>query len=54
MGDFEMNVFVAHLVGDFILQNEWMAGDKKRNSVASLVHVLVYLLPFLLTNLAWW
>jgi len=49
-----MNVFVAHLIGDFILQNEWMAGNKKRSSVVCLVHVLVYLLPFLLCNLEWW
>jgi hypothetical protein len=54
MGDLEMNVFVAHLIGDFILQNEWMAANKKRSSVACLVHVLVYLLPFLLSNLEWW
>ncbi|MFC1707111.1 DUF3307 domain-containing protein [Planctomycetota bacterium] len=49
-----MNPFVAHLVGDFILQNDWMAMNKKRRSLACLVHVLVYLLPFLLCQLAWW
>ena len=49
-----MNVFVAHLVGDFILQNEWMALNKKRNSFACLVHVLVYLIPFLFCHLQWW
>ncbi len=49
-----MNPFVSHLVGDFILQNEWMAVNKKRSSFACLVHVLVYLIPFLLCNLQWW
>jgi hypothetical protein len=49
-----MNVFVAHLVGDFILQNEWMALNKKHNSFACLVHVCAYLLPFLFCQLTWW
>ena len=49
-----MNPFIAHLVGDFILQNEWMAVNKRHTSFVCLVHVLVYLLPFLLTGLAWW
>lgn len=39
---------VAHLVGDFILQTDWMAREKSRNSFACLVHVVVYSLPFLL------
>ena len=50
----EMNPFVAHLVGDFILQNEWMAGNKKNRNFACLIHVLVYLVPFLLCPLDWW
>lgn len=49
-----MNPIVAHLVGDFILQNEWMAANKKRSSVACLVHVLLYLVPFLACNIQWW
>ena len=49
-----MNPFVAHLIGDFILQNEWMVTNKKRNSFACLIHILVYLVPFLLCHLAWW
>lgn len=38
---------VAHLVGDFILQTDWMAREKSRNSLACLVHVVAYTLPFL-------
>lgn len=49
-----MNPFAAHVIGDFILQNEWMAVNKKRNSGACLVHVLIYLLPFLGGQLRWW
>lgn len=49
-----MNPFIAHLIGDFILQNEWMAMNKRNSSWACLVHVLVYITPFLLTGLEWW
>lgn len=49
-----MNAFVAHLTGDFILQNDWMVRNKKVRSFACLVHVLVYLLPFLISRLQWW
>jgi hypothetical protein len=46
--------FIAHLVGDFLLQNEWMATRKTSSSLACSVHVLVYLVPFLLCSLEWW
>jgi hypothetical protein len=49
-----MNPFIAHVIGDFILQNEWMVASKKTKSTVCLVHVLVYLVPFLLTGLRWW
>jgi len=49
-----MNPFVAHMVGDFILQNDWMALNKKRNSFACAVHAVVYLMPFLFSHLQWW
>ena len=39
---------VAHIVGDFILQSDWMAREKSRNSFACLIHVVFYTLPFLL------
>jgi hypothetical protein len=38
---------VAHFVGDYLLQNTWMATRKTGSSVAALVHALVYILPFL-------
>ena len=50
----DMNPFIAHLIGDFILQNEWMVENKKTRSTVCLVHVLVYLIPFLLAGLQWW
>ncbi len=38
---------VAHLVGDYILQSDWMASEKTKKSVAAAAHALVYTLPFL-------
>jgi hypothetical protein len=49
-----MNPFVAHLIGDFILQNDWMAVNKKQRTVSCSIHVVLYLVPFLLTDLVWW
>ena len=39
---------VAHAVGDYILQSDWMAQEKTKHTVAALCHVATYLLPFLL------
>lgn len=39
---------VAHAVGDYILQSHWMATEKTKRSLAALVHVVTYALPFLL------
>ena len=49
-----MHPFLAHLIGDFLIQNEWMAINKKKSSFACLVHAVTYLIPFLFSNLAWW
>lgn len=37
---------VAHLVGDYILQSDWMALEKTKKSVAAAAHAVVYTLPF--------
>lgn len=44
---------LAHFIGDFLLQNDWMAVGKKRSSWICTIHVLLYMLPFLLTDLRW-
>ena len=51
-----MELIVAHLVGDFLLQNEWMASRKNKpgGAIPCLVHVVLYMLPFLLIGLLWW
>ncbi len=38
---------LAHAVGDYLLQSDWMAGEKTKKSVAALAHVATYFLPFL-------
>ncbi len=38
---------ICHLIGDFCLQNDWMASKKRLNSFRCAVHVAVYTLVFL-------
>jgi len=49
-----MHPFLAHLIGDFLIQNEWMAVNKKNNPFVAFVHVLAYLIPYVFTGLLWW
>ena len=39
---------VAHAVGDYLLQSDWMAQEKTRHLWVATVHGLFYALPFLL------
>ena len=50
---FNLHWIYAHLIGDYLLQNDWMAGNKKKNSWICLVHIATYMIPFLLTDLNW-
>ena len=52
-----MEQILLHLFGDFIVQNDWMAMNKKKPGwlgvSACLIHTVLYALPFLLiTNWA--
>lgn len=49
-----MHWIYAHLIGDYLLQNDWMALNKKQSSWHCLVHVVVYMVPFLFTGLLFW
>lgn len=49
-----MHWIYAHLIGDYILQNDWMAQHKKVKSINCLVHVITYMIPFLFCNMALW
>lgn len=37
-----VGAIVGHFVGDYLLQNDWMANNKKRKSLPCLVHVVLY------------
>lgn len=38
---------LAHLIGDYIFQSHWMANNKTKQSLATLIHAVTYTLPFL-------
>ena len=44
---FTADQLVAHAVGDYVLQSEWMAINKSRASLPALIHAVTYTLPFL-------
>jgi hypothetical protein len=48
---FSLHWIYAHLIGDYLIQNDWMALNKKKNSWICLVHVLTYMIPFVFTNI---
>jgi hypothetical protein len=52
-----MDYFIGHLIGDYLLQNDWQAMNKKswslRGWAACLVHCLLYTLAVLLCT-GWW
>lgn len=37
---------VAHAIGDYVLQSDWMATEKTKKTVAALAHVIAYSVPF--------
>lgn len=44
---FTADQLVAHLIGDYILQSDWMANNKTKAWIPTIAHVLTYMLPFL-------
>ena len=45
-----VGVLLAHLVGDYLLQSNWMATEKTKKWWPAWVHAFVYGLPFLLVT----
>jgi len=45
---------VAHLLGDYVLQNHWMAQRKTSSLLVALLHAVLYGLPFLLLTRSLW
>jgi len=44
---FSASQFVAHLVGDYLLQSDWMAQGKTARHLPAFAHAFAYGLPFL-------
>ncbi len=40
--------FIAHLLGDYVIQSDWMAEEKTKRWWPAVVHAVTYGLPFLL------
>jgi hypothetical protein len=43
---FTADQLVAHAIGDYIFQSDWMANNKRKNDWAATIHALTYTLPF--------
>jgi hypothetical protein len=39
---------LAHAIGDYVLQSDWMANEKTKQSFAAACHAVFYTLPFLI------
>lgn len=44
---FTTNQLIAHLVGDFFTQSDWMANKKHGSSYVAALHAVAYSIPFL-------
>jgi len=44
---------LAHLVGDYFLQSDWMATTKKERILPCFFHAVLYVLPFLFLTRSW-
>ena len=46
--------FLFHLIGDYLLQNDWMATNKTKNTIVALIHASLYsFLFFFITDIEW-
>src|SRR5207245_1825153 len=41
---------VAHAVGDFLLQSDWMAEQKTRHVMPAFIHAALYTVPFVFVS----
>lgn len=48
-----MQQLLVHILGDYILQSDWMAMNKSKRSWPCLVHVLIYTSCFLMLTTSW-
>ena len=45
-----VEILIAHALGDYIIQNSWMANEKVKRLWPAVVHGLTYTLPFALVT----
>lgn len=45
-----VGLLLAHLVGDYLIQSDWMANEKTKRWWPAWAHALTYGLPFLLVT----
>jgi len=52
-----MEQLLIHAVGDYFLQNDWMALNKKNKNIegfiACAIHSILYTIPFILISCSW-
>ena|SRR3990167_83130 len=48
-----MNELLCHLIGDYFLQNDWMALTKYRSKWVAMLHGFFYSLPFWFITRSW-
>lgn len=48
-----LQIVLAHLVGDYILQNDWMANEKTKRWKPAVLHGILYTLPYALITQSW-
>ena len=47
MAFFTADQLIAHAIGDYVIQSDWMATEKVKRSLAAAIHVVTYAIPFL-------
>lgn len=48
-----MEQLLCHVVGDYVLQSDWMAMNKNKRTIPCLVHILIYTSVFLFLTTSW-
>ena len=47
--------FLFHVIGDYLMQNDWMAQNKTKAFLPAFIHATIYSLPFLfITDIEFW
>lgn len=45
-----LGIILAHLVGDYLIQSDWMALEKTKRWFPAVAHGLTYMLPYILVT----